>query len=101
MKTLNRSTLLCAVSATARRFGHSGNIALLLSIVKMSDTHSPSNDLTSSPMTVVSWSACLGAEPTLGLVTRYYFLPEGCCLKVAVLFLWGALSDEKTGLQFT
>jgi hypothetical protein len=22
------------------------------------------------------------------------------CLKVAVLFLWGALSDERTGLQF-
>jgi hypothetical protein len=33
-------------------------------------------------------------------VTRYYFLSEGCCLKVAVLFLWGALSDERTGLQF-
>jgi hypothetical protein len=36
----------------------------------------------------------------VGLVTRYYFLSEGCCLKVAVLFLWGALSDERTGLQF-
>jgi hypothetical protein len=23
-----------------------------------------------------------------------------CCLKVAVLFLWGPLSDERTGLQF-
>jgi hypothetical protein len=29
-----------------------------------------------------------------------YFLSEGCCLKVAVLFLWGALSDERTTLQF-
>jgi hypothetical protein len=45
-------------------------------------------------------SVCLGVEPTLGLVTRYYFLWEGCCLKIAVLFLWGALSDERTGLQF-
>jgi hypothetical protein len=23
-----------------------------------------------------------------------------CCLKIAVLFLWGALSNERTGLQF-
>jgi hypothetical protein len=36
----------------------------------------------------------------MGLVTRYYLLSEGCCLKVAVLSLWGALSDERTGLQF-
>jgi hypothetical protein len=42
----------------------------------------------------------LGVEPTLELVTRYYFLSERYCLKVAVLFLWGALSDERTGLQF-
>jgi hypothetical protein len=31
------------------------------------------------------------------LATRYCFLSECCCLKFAVLFLWGALSDEKTG----
>jgi hypothetical protein len=36
----------------------------------------------------------------VGLATRYYFLSECCCLKFAVLFLWGALSDERTGLQF-
>jgi hypothetical protein len=42
----------------------------------------------------VSQSVCLGVEPTLGLGTRYYFLSECCCLKVAVLFLWGALSDQ-------
>jgi hypothetical protein len=34
------------------------------------------------------------------LVTRYYFLPESCFLKVAVLSLWGALSDERSGLSF-
>jgi hypothetical protein len=34
------------------------------------------------------------------LATRYYFLSECCCLKFAVLYLWGALSDERTGLQF-
>jgi hypothetical protein len=28
-------------------------------------------------------------------------LSECCCLKIAVLFLWGAISDERTGLQFT
>jgi hypothetical protein len=47
----------------------------------------------------VSQSVRLGVDPTLGLVTRYYFL-SGFCLKTAVLFLWGALSDERTGLQF-
>jgi hypothetical protein len=36
----------------------------------------------------------------MGLVTRYFFLSEGCCLKVALLLLWGALSDERTGMQF-
>jgi hypothetical protein len=35
----------------------------------------------------------------MGLATRYYFLSE-CCLKFEVLFLWGALSDERRGLQF-
>jgi hypothetical protein len=43
---------------------------------------------------------CVGVEPTMGLVTRYCFLSEGFCLKVAVLFLWSALSDERMGLQF-
>jgi hypothetical protein len=47
-----------------------------------------------------SQSVCLAVEPTLGLATRYYFLSERCCLKVAVFFLWGTLSDERTGLQF-
>jgi hypothetical protein len=47
----------------------------------------------------VSQSVCQGIEPTLGLVTRYYFLSEGCFLKVAVLSLWGALSGERSGLS--
>jgi hypothetical protein len=46
----------------------------------------------------VGQSACLGVKPTLGFVTKYYFLSESCCQKVVVLFLWGALSDERTGL---
>jgi hypothetical protein len=46
------------------------------------------------------WSVCLGIEPTLGPATRYYFLSECWCLKVAVLFLWGALCNEMTSLQF-
>jgi hypothetical protein len=29
-------------------------------------------------------------------MTRYYTLSECCCPKFAVLFLWGALSDERT-----
>jgi hypothetical protein len=48
----------------------------------------------------VSQLVCQGIEPTLRLVTRYYFLSEGCCLKVAVLSLWGVLSDERSGLSF-
>jgi hypothetical protein len=42
----------------------------------------------------------LVSSTLVGLGTRYYFLLECCCLKVAVLFLWDALSDERTGLQF-
>jgi hypothetical protein len=41
----------------------------------------------------------LVSSTLVGLATRYYFLSECCCLKFAVLFLWGALSDERTGLQ--
>jgi hypothetical protein len=48
----------------------------------------------------VSQSLCQGIEPILGLVTRYYFLSEGCFLKFAVLSLWGALSDKRSGLSF-
>jgi hypothetical protein len=48
----------------------------------------------------VSQSVCLSVEPTLGFLTKYYFLSEVCCLKVAVLSLRGTLSDERMGLQF-
>jgi hypothetical protein len=48
----------------------------------------------------ISQSACRDVEPTLGLVTRYYCLSEGCFLKVSVLSLWGALSDERSDLSF-
>jgi hypothetical protein len=44
----------------------------------------------------VSQSVRLGVESHLGLMTRYFRY----CLTVTVLFLWGALSDEKTGLSF-
>jgi hypothetical protein len=40
------------------------------------------------------------SSTVVGLASRYYFLSECCWLKLAVLFLWGALSDERTGLQF-
>jgi hypothetical protein len=42
----------------------------------------------------------LVSSTLVGLATRYYFLSECCCQKFAVLSLWGALSDERTGLQF-
>jgi hypothetical protein len=43
----------------------------------------------------VSQSVSLGVEPHLGLMIDIY-----CCLTVTVLFLWGALSDKRTGLSF-
>jgi hypothetical protein len=43
----------------------------------------------------VSQSVCLGVEPRLGLMTRYLIR-----LKVTVLSIWGALSDERSGLSF-
>jgi hypothetical protein len=43
----------------------------------------------------VSQSASLGVKPHLGPMTRYLLLCE-----VTDLFLWGALSDERTGLSF-
>jgi hypothetical protein len=43
----------------------------------------------------VSQSVSQCVEPRLGLMTRYYY-----CLTVTVLFLWGAHSDERTGLSF-
>jgi hypothetical protein len=42
----------------------------------------------------------LVSNTLVGLATRYYFLSECCCLKFAVFYLLGALSDERTGLQF-
>jgi hypothetical protein len=43
----------------------------------------------------VSQSVSLGVEPYLGLMTRYLLLFDSYGL-----FLWGALSDERTGLYF-
>jgi hypothetical protein len=45
---------------------------------------------------MVSQSICLGAEPTLDFLS---VLSEGFCWKVAFLSLWGALSDERSGLS--
>jgi hypothetical protein len=42
----------------------------------------------------------LVSSTLVGLATRHYFLSENCCLKFAVFFLWVALTDERTGLQF-
>jgi hypothetical protein len=42
----------------------------------------------------------LASSTLVGLATRYFFLSECCCLKFAVLYLLGALSDERTDLQF-
>jgi hypothetical protein len=42
----------------------------------------------------------LVSSTLVGSATRYYFLSEFCCLKFAVLYMWEALSDERTGLQF-
>jgi hypothetical protein len=43
----------------------------------------------------VSQSVCLGVEPNLGLLTRdiFFFKLQSC-------LIWGALSDERSGLSF-
>jgi hypothetical protein len=41
----------------------------------------------------------LVSSTLVGLATRYYFLSVFCCLKFAVLSLWGALSDERMALH--
>jgi hypothetical protein len=41
----------------------------------------------------------LVSNTLVGLAIRYYCLSECYCLKFAVLYLWGALSYERTGLQ--
>jgi hypothetical protein len=43
---------------------------------------------------MVSQYVLVSSTP-VGLATRYYFLYEGFWLKVAVLSMWGALSDER------
>jgi hypothetical protein len=48
----------------------------------------------------VSQSVCLGIEHPCGPCDQMLLLSECCCMKFVVLFLWGTLSDEKTGLQF-
>jgi hypothetical protein len=42
----------------------------------------------------VSQSVCLGVEPRLGLMSSYLIQ-----LKITVLSIWGALSDERSGLS--
>jgi hypothetical protein len=44
----------------------------------------------------VSQSVSLGVEPHLGLMTRYLLLFD----RYGLVFLWGALSDKRTGLFF-
>jgi hypothetical protein len=44
----------------------------------------------------VSQSVILGVEHHLGLMTRYLVLFDS----YGLVFLWGALSDERTGLSF-
>jgi hypothetical protein len=45
-------------------------------------------------------SVCLGVEPVSGRLTRYCFLFKCLGLEFVVLSLWGALSDERSGLSF-
>jgi hypothetical protein len=55
--------------------------------------HSPPDVKVTLRLTV-SQSVSLCVESNLGLMTRYNY-----CLTVTVLFLWGALSDERMGLS--
>jgi hypothetical protein len=44
----------------------------------------------------VTQSVSLGVEPHLGLMTRHLLLFDS----YGLVFLWGALSDERTGMSF-
>jgi hypothetical protein len=44
----------------------------------------------------VSWPVCLGIKHPFGAYDQIFIT----CVTVTVLFLWGALSDERTGLSF-
>jgi hypothetical protein len=46
---------------------------------------------------MVSRPDCVGVKPHLGPMSRFLLLSESC----GFLFMWGALSDERTGLPFT
>jgi hypothetical protein len=65
------------------------------SILLGQQTPSQSQTLSVTLRLIVSQSVCLGVEPCLGLMTRYLFR-----MKVTVLSIWGALSDERSGLSF-
>jgi hypothetical protein len=43
----------------------------------------------------VSQSLCQGIEPILGLVTRYYFLSEGCC-RFQILYTLSVRTSQET-----
>jgi hypothetical protein len=45
----------------------------------------------------VSRPVCLGLSTHLGLTARFFYY----CQTIAGLLMWGALSDERTGLSFT
>jgi hypothetical protein len=80
-------------SARKRETGHMMHVSLFLAAVfnaiKIFEVQS-----------YFTTDSVLVSSTLVGLATRYYFLSECCCLKFAVLYLRGALSDERTGLQF-
>jgi hypothetical protein len=49
----------------------------------------------------VSRSVCLGVKHPSGAQNQIFFSFSFCCQAVAGLLMWGALSDERTGLSFT
>jgi hypothetical protein len=60
---------------------------------------SRSRSLSRSHVTTDSQSVCQGIEPTLGLVTRYNLLSEGCFLKFAVFVSVGRPLWREVGLS--
>jgi hypothetical protein len=49
---------------------------------------------------MVSQSVCLGIKHPCGTCDQILLLVGMLCLKFAILFLWGAFSDKRTGVQF-
>jgi hypothetical protein len=68
---------------------------VMVEVLDPASTTVPSCNQSQSHIATDGQSVSLGVKPNLGLMTRYLLLFDSY-----ILLLWGALSDERTGLSF-